>query len=753
MTTPIRLPAVSVRFLVSGLLVLAFLEASAQAQVQPLISYVLPDGGQRGTTVQVGVRGRYLIGATGVYVSGGGVKGEVVAVQEPDKGKRVPQRLDAANFPHLARLAITIAPDAEVGERDLRIVSPGGVSNRFRFYVGDAPEISEPDESEKLLQEPIALESIPVVVNGQIFQADTDLYRFKATAGQTLVFEVDAQRIIPYIADGVPGWFQASLRLNDAQGNQLAYVDDFRHQPDPLLIYRFEKDGEYTIEVKDVLYRGRSDFVYRLSIGQRPYITHIFPLGGQRGSEVEVELHGANLPQRKMKVAIPADAPAMRWVGGVVNHGLTSNVVRFGADDLPETFETEPNDTPATATRIPTPVVVNGRIGSSTDVDHFVFAAKAKQTLKFEVFARRLDSPLDSLVTVLDSNGRALQSNDDTIDESAGHVTHHADSYLTYTFPAAGDYIVQIVDTQGCGGDEYAYRLVVAAPQPDYILRIRPDNPRTAQGSMTFLTVNAFRRDGFTGEISLSLKDLPPGYIAPDEAIPEKQNSARLTITAPLDAPIGLVRPKIVGTAADQRAKMDYEAAAKAVKEAEAAAAKAKADAEKSAAAQVLVERRKLAEAAKGKLGQVVVHEAEPCEEQMQAFYYMHNIPTKEFVLSVLERGPFALTLGLPPREVFKVPRSGRTELVVKASFKEGVQPGEITLKPTTIPREWQIEVPPIPPGQNQTAIKITVFGNMYVFPGQRGTLLVSATMKSGNQTVQGFVPAIPYEVVSQLPQ
>lgn len=93
-----------------------------------------------------------------------------------------------------------------------------------------------------------------------------------------------------------------------------------------------------------------------------------------------------------------------------------------------------------------------------------------------------------------------------TIDESAGHVTHHADSYLTFTFPADGNYVVQILDAQGFGGDEYGYRLVVAPPQPDYILRIRPDNLRTAQGSMAFASVNVFRRDRFTGEINLSMR-------------------------------------------------------------------------------------------------------------------------------------------------------------------------------------------------------------------------------------------------------
>ena len=45
------------------------------------------------------------------------------------------------------------------------------------------------------------------------------------------------------------------------------------------------------------------------------------------------------------------------------------------------------------------------------------------------------------------------------------------------------------------------------------------------------------------------------------------------------------------------------------------------------------------------------------------------------------------------------------------------------------------------------TTITITTSGNKAVFKGQRGTLIVTATMKVGKAVVSGFVPAIPYEV------
>ena len=49
--------------------------------------------------------------------------------------------------------------------------------------------------------------------------------------GQRLVVAAKARQLIPYLADAVPGWFQATLALSTAPGNELAYADDFRFDP------------------------------------------------------------------------------------------------------------------------------------------------------------------------------------------------------------------------------------------------------------------------------------------------------------------------------------------------------------------------------------------------------------------------------------------------------------------------------------------------------------------------------------------
>ena len=70
------------------------------------------------------------------------------------------------------------------------------------------------------------------------------------------------------------------MTLYDAKGAELAYADHYRFQPDPVIYCELPRDGEYVAEIRDSIYRGREDFVYRITVGEVPYITSIFPLGG-----------------------------------------------------------------------------------------------------------------------------------------------------------------------------------------------------------------------------------------------------------------------------------------------------------------------------------------------------------------------------------------------------------------------------------------------------------------------------------------
>ena len=186
----------------------------------------------------------------------------------------------------------------------------------------------------------------------------------------------------------------------------------------------------------------------------------------------------------------------------------------FALDKLPECFEQEPNDTLASAQKVTLPIIINGRIDRPDDWDVFQFAGKSNDTVVAEVQARRLDSPLDSVIKLTDAAGNLLAFNDDHEDLGAGVNTHHADSYFMARLPADGTYYVHIGDTAQQGGEEYGYRLRLSAPQPDFELRVVPSSLSLRAKSSATLTVYAMRKDGFTGPIKLGLKDPPAGFSA-----------------------------------------------------------------------------------------------------------------------------------------------------------------------------------------------------------------------------------------------
>ncbi len=458
---------------------------------------------------------------------------------------------------------VTIAPDAKPGRREIRVVTKRGISNPLPFYVGQTPEVARkpmktcqlpvlgrehlaqrhrpPEEEEVRI-------AIPCTMNGQVAAGEINRYRFQAKKGQHLVISVVARELIPYVPDGVPGWFQAVIRLYDANGREVGYCDDFRFHPDPVLFWEVPEDGEYVLTIYDALFRGRESFVYRITIGELPFITSIFPLGARVGEQVKIEMDGWNLAGAALSPP-PAEAgPGVHLIAAKVGN-VVSNYVPFALDTLPECVETEPNDEPAKAQKVQLPIIVNGRIDRPGDWDLFEVEGKAGQTIVAEVTARRLASPLDSFLKVTGPDGKILALNDDHFDAGSGLNTHYADSYLMVKLPADGKYLVHLGDTSRQGGKEYAYRLRISPPQPDFALRATPSRLNIRSKSSAALTVFAIRKDGFDGPITLRFKDLPPGFESGGATLGPKQEVVNLGIKTTLtemDQPVNLT---VVGVA------------------------------------------------------------------------------------------------------------------------------------------------------------------------------------------------------------
>jgi hypothetical protein len=451
-----------------------------------------------------------------------------------------------AQIAEMVMLEISIASNAVPGKRELRLETPLGLTRPVRFHVGSLPEIKELEPNHSHNRRPVSKDpavDLPVVFNGRIRPGDIDRFRFNAEKGQQIVIKTQARSLIPYLADAVPGWFQATVALFDADGNEIAFADDYRFDPDPVLLYTISRTGVYQLEIRDAIYRGREDFVYRIAVGELPFITRMFPLGSQSDRKTIAELDGWNLPRKKLRLDTGHGTEHIRRANPLLDVQHVQNIL-YAVDDLPECAEMEPNNASTNAPWLALPRIVNGMIGKPGDVDVFRFKGSAGDEIVAEVYARRLNSPLDSLLQLIDSRGKILAWNDDYTDKASGLNTHHADSCLQATLPHNGMYYIRLTDSQQHGGDAYGYRLRLSPPQPDFSLRVTPSSLNMRAGNAMPITIHVIRKDGFKGPVDVRLKDASAGFELHGSRIPAECDNIRMTITPPsrpLKQPVTLI--------------------------------------------------------------------------------------------------------------------------------------------------------------------------------------------------------------------
>lgn len=568
----------------------------------------------------------------------------------------------SVSIANLVVAEVSICRDAAPGAREIRLGTPRGVSNPLVFHVGQLREFSLPPmlttvqqilgkEEQSLrrrerapdgtnapgMMSAMAATAVdgagaqnqldddeltilpPCTVNGQISSGAMDRFRFRASRGQRLVLSVQARSLIPFIADAVPGWFQPALALYDAKGREVAYADDYRFKPDPVILYEVPDDGDYHVALYDALYRGREDFVYRLTVGELPFVTGVFPLGGRTNAPVAVELDGWNLSQTGTVPAIQNEVPGVHFFAVSGTNGLLSNRLPFAVDTAPECLEDEPNSQRRTAQKLELPVIVNGRISAPGRRDVFQFEGQAGRQVVAKVSARILDSPLDSVLKLVDAAGKCLALNDDQEDMGSGPSTHGADSRLRANLPSNGVYYLYLDDAQHRGGPEYAYRLYVGPPEPDFALRVVPSSISMRSNSTATLSVHAVRRDGFAGAIKVGLKDPPKGFESKGATLAATQDVVRITVKTSLvetPEPVNLV---ITGSSTNE--------------------------------------------------GRTIVRDAVPAEDTMQAFLWRHLVPAADLRAFVFVPPP------APPKA--GSPRGTATKAASRSDAKESPKPGD----------------------------------------------------------------------------
>ncbi|MCA9052820.1 MAG: hypothetical protein KDA75_03240 [Planctomycetaceae bacterium] len=753
-----------------GWMLLAAMPNGASSQSRdPHLGYAYPAGGRRGETIEITVGGQYIRDADEVYFAGEGVLGRVVKWYRPltrgeyqDLRRRLDEEREFIASERLARrnkepitleevagragvtedqlremdiyrqrdadpkrqpneqlveevtLRISIAENATPGLRELRLMTPTSMSNPVWFQVDQWPEIRETEPNDPVPDAATRVD-LPLVINGQVLPGDIDRFTITAKQGTRLVVQASVRELMPYLADAVPGWFQAVMTLSDRYGDELAYADSFHFRQDPVLYYEVPEDGEYIVSIHDSIYRGREDFVYRLVIGELPCITSTFPLGGQLNTDVTVTLQGWNLPLTEVTLhPHQARRNLAQWfpLPDASADATTSLLkVPLYVDRSKDYFDQEPNDSREQTQVIPEMAVVNGRIDRPGDVDLFRFEGSGR--LAVHVLARRAGSPLDSVVTIWDDAGNEIAFNDDLEDRSQALTTHHADSHLTVNLPRNGVYFIQLTDAQRAGGSDFVYRMQVTVPRPDYELRITPATIIARPGAITPITVHALRTDGFSDEIQLSLINPPNGFQLDGGIIPAGADQVQCTLRTP-----------VASSERVTRLEMQGEATVKGLRRTEIAV---------------------------------------PAENMMQAFIWYHLVPADEW--NIIVSGAAA---GQPPID-FPTLDPGRSRVLPRLKLLAGQStslPARIIQK-NVAAQAVRLELRDPPPGVSIEKVEARGDNVEVVFlidadkaqVGQSGNLILQAfsettpppteenTSPEPQRRFLSYLPALPYEV------
>lgn len=256
--------------------------------------------------------------------------------------------------------------------------------------------------------------------------------------------------------------------------------------------------------------------------GATPEVGIILPRGGQRGTDVVINLRGARLADAqelmsyspgftvsKLEVVGPTHVKATMKIApdcALGEHAFRlrcasgiSTLRTFWVGALPTVDEKEPNSEFTTPQTVPFGCTVHGVV-TSEDVDYFVVEAKKGQRLSAEIEGMRLATAyFDPAIAILDDKRFELATSDDT-------PLMAQDGSVSVIAPADGRYIIRVRESAFGGNANDHYRLHIG-PMP------RPTAVYPAGGKPGDELEVTFLGDPL-GEVKRKVKlppDVPPG--------------------------------------------------------------------------------------------------------------------------------------------------------------------------------------------------------------------------------------------------
>jgi hypothetical protein len=223
-------------------------------------------------------------------------------------------------------------------------------------------------------------------------------------------------------------------------------------------------------------------------IAGSPRLTHTYPSGGQRGTEIDVACSGGNYadarellfdepasfkvvefkpPEEKdkrlhAKIAIAADARLGEHSYRIVTNSGVSDVRLFYVSPFPMVEEAPENkDKPNEPQLVALGTTVYGRT-QNEDVDRYAVEAKKGQRISVEVIGARLQtqSIYDTFLTITKADGTPIAKVDDVAFSRQDPVT-------SIIAPEDGKYIIAVRDATNIGNGECHYLMNIGTfPRP-----------------------------------------------------------------------------------------------------------------------------------------------------------------------------------------------------------------------------------------------------------------------------------------------
>lgn len=639
----------------------------------PTLNMPSPLGMQPGTAVEMMLTGANLAEPTGLWTS---FPAKATFPTDSNNGK------DNAKL----RVRLEVGKDVPLGFHTLRLATMRGLSNFRIFCIDDLPPVAEVFTNRaKTTPQPVP---IPCVVSGRIDAEVSAYHKISVKAGQRVSFEVLGHRLGSALDP------QISL-IDPRSQRELAYDNDAPGlQTDSRLTHVFKEAGDYLIEVRDSKWAGGGDFWYRLRIGDFPCATTPIPLAAKRGSKVAVRFAGPTVDGvSPVEVTVPADPLVDTvWVTPRGANGLHGWPVALAVSDLDEVVESEPNNDPVKANRIPVPGAITGRFLEKGDVDQFVFTAKKGQRYLVQAHTHELNSPADVDMILKNAAGAQLGATNP-------QAPPPTDQRIDFTAPADGDYRLEVQHLTLWGGPDQTYRVSITPYEPGFDLSLGIDRYDVAPGAATALAVMAVRRD-YAGPIEVSV--LGPAGLSGQAIIPAGQPTApnlpaaMLYLSAKADVPPGPYTIALQGKATIN-----------------------------------------------GKVVTSLLSVGTVVSQNMAGLPFPPRQLLHPVGISVTEKPPFTLTVKLDPSEgVRGLPLSATVTAARAAGFAE-----EIALTPVGLPPNVPPPAAKIEKGKNEVKIALAPAANAPL-----GQFSISFTGKTKFQNKDYSVTATPAPLVLALP-